>query len=492
MVFALAALTKLFERAGTRNAIRAFGGPVSLSGPLATLLPIAELAVAGALLVPVWTRWGAFGGLALLAVFSTAIARSLRRGEAPDCHCFGALNSEPVGWRTLLRNAVLSAVVIFVIAGGWSSPGPSAVAWVGHLSAAGIVAAAGGLAIALLAGAAAFGFVALLRQNGRLLFRIDQLEQRVDAAGVPGPVPAQPDSHDGGLPLGTTAPTFALEGLHGETLTLESLVAFERPTLLLFTDPGCGPCNALLPQIGAWQREHAATLTFAVLSRGTPDENRAKVSEHGLRNVLLDDDLSAYHAYKLSGTPSAVLIDAEGRVASRAGAGAQGIAAVIAQAVGSPLAVVRSQPNPQPAQPTSPPIGSDAPPVDLPDLTGERFTLAAGDSDTLVLFWNPGCGFCQQMLDDLLSWEANPPTGAPRLVLVSAGSAADNGSQGLRAPILLDPAFSTGSAFGATGTPSGVLVDQRGKIASELAVGAPAVMALAEGRTDSQRNGRGA
>jgi hypothetical protein len=36
-----------------------------------------------------------------------------------------------------------------------------------------------------------------------------------------------------------------------------------------------------------------------------------------------------------------------------------------------------------------------------------------------------------------------------------------------------------GRLFGATGTPMGVLVDAEGKIASELAVGAPAVLALA-------------
>jgi thiol-disulfide isomerase/thioredoxin len=27
--------------------------------------------------------------------------------------------------------------------------------------------------------------------------------------------------------------------------------------------------------------------------------------------------------------------------------------------------------------------------------------------ESLVLFWNPGCGFCQQMLADLKEWEAS-------------------------------------------------------------------------------------
>ncbi|HAG99174.1 MAG TPA: hypothetical protein DCL75_10035 [Ktedonobacter sp.] len=51
---------------------------------------------------------------------------------------------------------------------------------------------------------------------------------------------------------------------------------------------------------------------------------------------------------------------------------------------------------------------------------------------------------------------------------------------GLQSPILLDQAgMSIGSKFGANGTPMAVLVDAEGKIASEVAAGAPAVLALA-------------
>jgi len=50
---------------------------------------------------------------------------------------------------------------------------------------------------------------------------------------------------------------------------------------------------------------------------------------------------------------------------------------------------------------------------------------------------------------------------------------------GLTSPVLLDPQFAVGRAFGASGTPSAVLVDAEGKVASEVAVGAPAVMELA-------------
>jgi thiol-disulfide isomerase/thioredoxin len=97
----------------------------------------------------------------------------------------------------------------------------------------------------------------------------------------------------------------------------------------------------------------------------------------------------------------------------------------------------------------------------------------------LVLFWNPGCGFCQQMLPNLKEWESKAPKDAPRLLVVSAGSEEANREMELTSPVLLDQNFATGRAFGASGTPSAVLVDAEGKVASEVAVGAPAVMELA-------------
>jgi hypothetical protein len=58
---------------------------------------------------------------------------------------------------------------------------------------------------------------------------------------------------------------------------------------------------------------------------------------------------------------------------------------------------------------------------------------------------------------------------------------------GLRSVVLLDAGgMSIGSKFGATGTPMAVLVDAEGKIASELAAGAPAVLALAGQNTTAR------
>ncbi len=95
-----------------------------------------------------------------------------------------------------------------------------------------------------------------------------------------------------------------------------------------------------------------------------------------------------------------------------------------------------------------------------------------------MLFWNPGCGFCQRMVDDLKSWENNKPEGAPNLLVVSTGEVEANKATGLQSPIVLDSGFNVGRTFGASGTPSAVLVGADGKIASGLAVGSPSVISL--------------
>ena len=68
---------------------------------------------------------------------------------------------------------------------------------------------------------------------------------------------------------------------------------------------------------------------------------------------------------------------------------------------------------------------------------------------------------------------------APKLLVISAGTKEANKQMSLASPVVLDQQFAVGRSFGAGGTPSAVLVDTNGKVASEVAVGAPAVLELA-------------
>jgi len=198
-VFATAGFAKLADRAGSQRALADFGVPGRVAGLLGTLLPLAELATATALVPDGSALWGALAALALLLAFSAAIALNLSRGRAPDCHCFGQLQSAPVSWWTVARNLLLALV------------------------AAGLVWRSGPAGILLAAVAAAIGVSVLERRRSR-----DELPAR-------------------GLPIGTEAPGFGLPALDGAAVTLGALRERGRPVLLVFSDAHCGPCTALAP-----------------------------------------------------------------------------------------------------------------------------------------------------------------------------------------------------------------------------------------------------
>jgi Methylamine utilisation protein MauE len=252
--FAVAGGAKVADREGTREVVVAFGAPARLAGPLALILPVAELSVAVLLLFSATAVAGAAAALGLLVLFSAAIAVSLARGQAPECHCFGQLHSSPAGWKTLARNGALAATAAFALVGGLHQGNTSAVAWVGRLEGAEILALVVGVAAVSLLAVGAVAFLSLLRSYGQVLTRLDRVEQQLADAGIEpveddlGPPP------EFGLKPGTPAPTFTASDALGRSVSLTDLLAPGLPVLLLFTSAHCGPCKALLPAAAAWQR----------------------------------------------------------------------------------------------------------------------------------------------------------------------------------------------------------------------------------------------
>ena len=456
-VFVVAAVAKLVDLEGTRRAVRDFGAPERLAGLLAPALVLAELAVAG-LLIPASTAVaGAAGALALLLLFGIAIATSLARGRAPDCHCFGRLHSAPAGPATLARNGALAALAGFVLVGSLAEPPAGAFAWVGDPRGTEALALGLGVALAVFVAAGVTAFLTLLRSYGGVLVRVERLESVLAEAGYE--LDALDDEPMAGLEPGTQAPGFDLVATGGERVGLDDLLAPRLPILLLFTSAGCGPCEALLPDVANWQATHADRLTVAIFEEGEPAEIRATAARFGISNVLADTGGGAYDAYEANGTPSGVLIAADGTVASHLAAGPGRIAELVAGVLDAPGL----------------PPGAPAPALDgLSALSGAAPGL--GGRESLVVFWNPDCGFCRSMHEELLEWEAGANGSSPQLVLISSGDEERTRAEGFRSPVLLDPDWSMGEAFGAAGTPSAVLIDVEGRVASEVMVGAEAIL----------------
>jgi peroxiredoxin len=134
-----------------------------------------------------------------------------------------------------------------------------------------------------------------------------------------------------GLKAGTPAPSFRLPRVDGDgDVSLENLR--DRRVLLVFSDPQCGPCNALAPDLEKFHRQHPET-AVVMISRREPKENRAKVKEHGWTfPVVLQQRWEISRLYAMFTTPMAYLIDEQGVVKNEVAVGVEPIRALMRSA----------------------------------------------------------------------------------------------------------------------------------------------------------------
>jgi peroxiredoxin len=114
-----------------------------------------------------------------------------------------------------------------------------------------------------------------------------------------------------GLKAGTPAPDFQLPRVDGRgELSMSALRG--RPVLMIFSSPHCQPCNELAPRLEKFHRGQPE-LEVVMISNGEPDENRAKVKEHGVTfAVALQRGWAISRRYAIFATPAAYLIDRDG------------------------------------------------------------------------------------------------------------------------------------------------------------------------------------
>ena len=494
VVFVVAGLAKIADLRGSQKAVEGFGVPSFLAIPLGTILPFAELAVAVALIPTAWAFYGAIGSAVLLVVFIVGIGANLSVGRQPDCHCFGQLHSEPVGASTLIRNVLLAIVAGFVVWQGaaYNNVGISAVNWITMLTAFQAVTLVAGIILVALIAIETWLLLQTMTQQGRLLTRLELLEENGVGVGnsVENPV--------SGLPEDTIAPEFELPDLDGNLISLSAILAegaeTKKSAFLVFTSPTCGPCQAMMPNYVEWQEKYADKVTMLMITQGTVEENRAKVAAYGVTHLLLQKDKEVADAYKVRGTPSGVAIRFDGGTYSKMAEGEDNIKALLmeftddvesSEKLPNPLLVVNSPHNGM-TYPVPPKIGEAAPDLTLLDLDDNMIKLSDfRGTPTLLLFWNPGCSFCQGMLQDLLIWEKErekkPVKGTPRLLVISIGGTKTDNQMGFKSTVVLDDTPSSYSAarwFKAAGTPMGILLDENGIVSSKLAEGAVEVMEL--------------
>jgi peroxiredoxin len=366
----------------------------------------------------------------------------------------------------------------------------------------------------------------LIRQYGRLLIRLESLEQRLGSfeqqltplvtlaaraaqAGTPA-APAAPQ----GLPVGSQAPDFELSSLSGKRVSLTQYRG--KKTLLVFFNPSCGYCAQMAPDLAKLHVDGRDDSPIPlVITAGDREANRQLVKAHKIRApMLLQKVNEVAERYKAAGTPTGYLIDAEGRIASGVAVGAQALLALARSRSGKPEttsadempalgegdgAVSGNGTGPKRHQGNLPltaskikrdglAAGTAAPEFRLKRVDGGELSLADYHGrKVLLVFSDPHCGPCDALTPKLE--ELHRQRDDLEVILVSRGDVEENRKKvaqyGLSFPVVLQKHWEVSRSYAMFATPVGYIVDETGVLASDVAVGGEAILAAASRASSS-------
>jgi thiol-disulfide isomerase/thioredoxin len=148
-------------------------------------------------------------------------------------------------------------------------------------------------------------------------------------------------AQDGGLPLGSVAPSVSLESLDGKRIQLGTLFG-KTPVVLEFWATWCGNCEELEPTFQAVQKKYAGKVRFASIAvaiNQSPERVRRWVARHRPgRDVFYDYAGDAAEQYDAPATSYVVIVDATGRVTYTGVGGEQDLEAEIRKVLSGPRA----------------------------------------------------------------------------------------------------------------------------------------------------------
>ncbi|HVH65275.1 MAG TPA: TlpA disulfide reductase family protein [Candidatus Acidoferrum sp.] len=329
----------------------------------------------------------------------------------------------------------------------------------------------------------------LLKQQGRLLLRIEALERELSTATVPV-VPAPSNGQhaprpSAGLPVGASVAPFSLKDLDGQEVALSDFKG--KRVLLVHWSPSCGFCEMLAPDLAAVQEKlSSATLQALLVSYGDAETNRTMAQRHGLRLPILLLDGTRIAAFDQLGTPVAYLLDGESTVMRPLALGTDAVLNLAQEAITparkrlpgeKPLSqslVLRDGLNP----------GTRAPRFTLPDLEGRPISLDAyRGRRVLLVFSDPLCGPCNELAPQLASVEQAHENNGLAVVMVGRGDREDNRrkarAHALPFPVVVQEQWKLSKEYGIFATPVAFLIDANGIIERPVAKGKDEIMTLA-------------
>ncbi|WP_368498749.1 MauE/DoxX family redox-associated membrane protein [Herbiconiux sp. A18JL235] len=318
VVFGWSGVAKLSTPGSTRRSLEEFGVPGRAAGWGAWALPLGECTIAIVLIVvpgPAFIVAGA-ASIALLVVFSVALARVVRAGEAVHCNCFGVASTAPVSWRSVVRNLAL-----VVVAGGAVLLGGDAVAptvagfapaqWTAFFATTTLVLAV--VAVVAVATRARAGRASTAGEAQQGV-----LEQGPGRDGAEWPVPDLEVTDRGGRAV--------------ELATIASA----RPTLLVLLSADCTPCTTVAARLDGWADAVGASVGVAVLTSAEPRTFAERYPHLGAPVYYGSRSLMA--AAQIAGLPAALLLTPARTVAAGPAQGSDEVAELLS-AIGHVIGV---------------------------------------------------------------------------------------------------------------------------------------------------------
>jgi peroxiredoxin len=330
----------------------------------------------------------------------------------------------------------------------------------------------------------------LVRQNGRILLRLEAIEKRLANR------PAEDRHKPASLTIGTPAPDFELPDLNGVRRKLSHFRG--QDVLLIFFSPKCGYCTNMAADLAALAVDGVGGRAIpVVVTNGDADENRKLIEQFGIRCVVLrQEQMEVAALYRAHGTPTGYRIDSEGRIASELTVGAEPLLRLAdlstpqrpATSVnGSGPVHNGKQPHPSLARSrinrSGLKAGAIAPEFRLPRVGGGELALAdLRGRRVLLVFSDPKCGPCDELAPRLQELHLVRPD--LQVLVISRRDAEATSAKakalGLTFPIVMQRLWEISLQYGMFATPIGYLIDEQGIIVKDVAVGIEPILALAD------------
>lgn len=339
----------------------------------------------------------------------------------------------------------------------------------------------------------------LVKQQGRMLLRLDELDGRLASGQQSAVRGVQIGAR--GLGVGKPFDAFSLPDLTGRTISLADFHG--QRVLLVNWSPQCGFCDLIAPDLAQLQtglEQHNVQLLL--VSYGDAAANRKLLEEHGLEcPVLLLDESDQLKAFEGMGTPVAYLLDEEGRVARPVAVGANEVPALAREAAESDGGKKKQRPrgvrdlSESRIEREGLKAGTPAPLFDLPDIYDRHVSLAHYRGRRVFLvFTDPHCGPCDLLAPELVRLHREHRDNGVAVVMVGRGAAEENRRKaeqyGFEFPVVLQERWKLSRQYGIFAMPVAFLIDEEGVIARNVFTGADEIIALVREVLSTRKEGQ--